>query len=521
LRPPVFGRAVGSARAKPGSLDLNFGTRGSVTTAIGSDPHSDDVATGVALQANGKIVVAGYTGVYPRLEIALARYNRAGSLDTSFGGDGQVTTAIGSSSGASGVAILANGKIVVGGDTGVHPSSFAVTRYNGDGSPDTSFGVDGQVTTAIGLGAGASDLVLQPDGKIVLAGSAGEGSTRDFALARYNADGSLDSSFGTDGTITTPIGSGNDIATALARQPNGKLVAAGFSDNGSNWDFALARYNADGSLDTTFDGDGKVTTAIGSNEDRASALALQRDGKLVAAGWSYNGSNYDFALVRYNENGSLDTSFGAGGKVTTALGPNHDLSFALARQPDGKLVAGGFSESPADVPNTFILARYQANGSLDSSFGAAGSVRTAFGRGRRVRQRARDTAGREAGRRRLERQRRERRLRARPLPERQGTMPRAEREAEDGSAGQAPSPPGLLLCRADHASLLEQPQEGPRDLTDTEGRDAQGGLGKGNAENQQGHAQTALMRRFKNARPLGVLSHTPPSGELEGRGERC
>jgi uncharacterized delta-60 repeat protein len=373
--------AVGSAQAKPGSLDLNFGTRGSVTTAIGSDPHSDDVATGVALQANGKIVVAGYTGVYPRLEIALARYNRAGSLDTSFGGDGQVTTAIGSSSGASGVAILANGKIVVGGDTGLHPSSFAVTRYNGDGSPDTSFGVDGQVTTAIGLGAGASDLVLQPDGKIVLAGSAGEGSTRDFALARYNADGSLDSSFGTDGTITTPIGSGNDIATALARQPNGKLVAAGFSDNGSNWDFALARYNADGSLDTTFDGDGKVTTAIGSNEDRASALALQRDGKLVAAGWSYNGSNYDFALVRYNENGSLDTSFGAGGKVTTALGPNHDLSFALARQPDGKLVAGGFSESPADVPNTFILARYQANGSLDSSFGAAGSVRTAFGRG--------------------------------------------------------------------------------------------------------------------------------------------
>ena len=394
LRPPVFGRAavltalgaalvfaVGSAQAKPGGRDLNFGTRGLVTTAIGSDPRSDDVATGIALQVNGRIVVAGYTGIYPQLEIALARYNRAGSLDRSFGGDGKVTTAIGSSSSASAVAVQANGKIVAAGSAGVPPdSTFAVTRYNANGSPDTSFDGDGRVTTAVGSSASALDLVLQPDGKIVLAGIAQAGPKTDFALARYNADGSLDSSFGTAGTVTTPIGSHDDFATSLALQPDGKIVAAGVSDDGSTQNFALARYNADGSLDTTFGADGKVTTAIGSGEDHASALALQPDGKIVAAGWSDLGSNDDFALVRYNANGTLDSGFGGDGKVTTALGPNHDLSFALARQPDGKLVVGGFSES-ADAPDSFILVRYQVNGSLDSSFGAGGSVRTAFGTG--------------------------------------------------------------------------------------------------------------------------------------------
>jgi uncharacterized delta-60 repeat protein len=318
-------------------------------------------------------VVAGYTGIYPRTEIALARYNRAGSLDTSFGVGGKVTTAIGSSSHASGVAVQADGKIVAaGGATGASTgSAFAVTRYNADGSPDTSFGGDGQVTTTIGSSAGASDLVLQPDGKIVLAGSAQEG----FALARYNPDGSLDPSFGGDGTVTTPIGA----ATSLALQPDGKLVAAGVSGSGtgSNRDFALARYNTDGSLDTSFDGDGTVTTAIGSGEDHASALALQPDGKIVAAGWTDNG-NYDFALVRYNPNGSLDPSFGAGGKVTTALGPNHDLIDALVRQPDGTLVAGGLSES-LSTNDTFTVARYQADGSLDSGFGAGGSLRTRGG----------------------------------------------------------------------------------------------------------------------------------------------
>src|SRR5262249_58674032 len=129
-------------------------------------------------------------------------------------------------------------------------------------------------------------------------------------------DGSLDRSFNGTGKVRPPIGSGTDAATALVLPPDGKLVAAGFSWNGSNHDFAIVRYNPDGSLDTSFNGTGKVTTAIGPGNDNAHALLLQPDGKLVAVGHSYNGTNADFALARYNADGSLDTSFNGTGKVT-------------------------------------------------------------------------------------------------------------------------------------------------------------------------------------------------------------
>jgi len=120
-------------------------------------------------------------------------------------------------------------------------------------------------------------------------------------------------------------------------------VVAGFSNNGSNFDFALVRYNTDGTLDTSFDSDGKVTTAIGSGNDVAYSVAIQSDGKIVAAGYSDNGSNDDFALVRYNTDGSLDTSFDSDGKVTTAIGVSDDYANSVAIQSDGKIVAAGYS----------------------------------------------------------------------------------------------------------------------------------------------------------------------------------
>ena len=145
------------------------------------------------------------------------------------------------------------------------------------------------------------------------------GSNDDFALVRYNTDGSLDTSFDSDGKVTTAIGSGNDYARSVAIQSDGKIVAAGYSYNGSNYDFALVRYNTDGSLDTSFDSDGKVTTAIGSGMTMLTPLPSSPTVRL----WrrvQYNGSNDDFALVRYNTDGSLDTSFDSDGKVTTAIG---------------------------------------------------------------------------------------------------------------------------------------------------------------------------------------------------------
>src|SRR5205085_235620 len=142
-------------------------------------------------------------------------------------------------------------------------------------------------------------LVLQPDGKLVAAGYAYDGSNNDFALARYRADGRLDGSFGKGGKVVTPIGSPHGEAVALVLEPDGKLVAAGYTNDGSNEDFALARYRADGSLDGSFGTGGTVVTPIAGTYGEADALVLEPDGKLAAAGYAYNGSDNDFALTRY------------------------------------------------------------------------------------------------------------------------------------------------------------------------------------------------------------------------------
>jgi len=206
-------------------------------------------------------------------------------------------------------------------------------------------------------------LVLQPDGKLVAAGSSDAGGTGsdDFILARYLPGGSLDPTFGVGGKVTTDFG-GRDLAFTLVLQPDGKLVAAGGSPFRGFSSFSLTRYLPDGSLDRTFGTEGKVITEFGGEEVSAIALVLQPDGKLVAAG--IEGSNvtgtFDFALARYLPNGSLDPTFGVGGKVTTDFGTG-ERAGALILQPDGKLVAAGFSEFQA--PNNtrdFALARYES-----------------------------------------------------------------------------------------------------------------------------------------------------------------
>jgi uncharacterized delta-60 repeat protein len=372
---------IPSAQATPGALDPSFGTAGKVTTAISS---SDDQAYALAVQPDGKLVAAGYSDSGSTYAIELARYNRNGSLDTSFNGTGKVTTAIGSSDDeVYALALQPDGKLVAAGYSynGAH-YDLALVRYKPDGSLDTTFNGTGKVTTAFGSNdSGANALVVQPDGKLVAAGWSHNGSDYDFALTRYNPDGSLDTSLNGTGKVTTPIGVGWDSANALVLQPDGKLVAVGVSRNGSDQDVALVRYNADGSLDTNFNGTGKVTTPIGAGWDSANALVLQPDGKLVAAGSSYQGAvtNNDAALVRYNPNGSLDTSFNGSGKVTTPIGSADNGAFALALQPDGKLLAAGRSWSGSGYD--FALARYNPNGSLDTSFNGSGKVTTVMGAG--------------------------------------------------------------------------------------------------------------------------------------------
>ncbi len=281
--------------------------------------------------------------------------------------------------GAKAVAIQSDGKIVVGGGASIGGrGTFAVARYNADGTLDRSFGTTGTATTAIGLGSEARALAVQPDGKIVLAGfSNPEPSTRRLiALARYEADGTLDARFGAAGIVTTAIGPTYDEAHAIVLQPDGKIVVAGYGDG----QFVLARYDAKGDLDPLFGNGGEVVTSnLSPPFDRfaANGLALQSDGKLVVAGVAGTArGRAGIAMLRFRPNGVVDSDFGAGG-VFTELGSGAAAQ-SVAVQADGRIVVAGttftIAQGRSDLQPT--LARYVPSGALDASFGAGGTVRT-------------------------------------------------------------------------------------------------------------------------------------------------
>ena len=356
---------------QPGSLDPTFGTAGITTTSFGA---TSAVSKSMAIQTDGKIVMAGYHFNGSIETFALARYNTNGSLDNTFDGDGRLTTVVGTSnSRANSIAIQPDGKIVVAGVARNSNNDFALARYNTNGSLDVTFDGDGIVTTAIGTSADeANSIVIQTDGKIVVAGSSFiGGSTWDFALARYNTDGSLDITFDGDGKLTTAIGTSDDFAYSIVLQTDGKIVVGGNSDIGGNLDFSLARYNTDGSLDNTFDGDGKLTVSIGFATN-AAAVVIQTDGKILITG----GTGSDFALARYNTNGSLDNSFNGTGIVQTPVGTsNSAAASSIAIQTDGKIVAAGTAFVTGNGRD-FALVRYNPNGTLDNTFDGDGKVTT-------------------------------------------------------------------------------------------------------------------------------------------------
>ena len=339
-----------------GALDTSFGSTGKVITAIG---NGNDGAYSLALQPDGKIVVSGSCLNGTTYDFCLARYLASGALDLSFNGTGKVMTAIGSGTDAAySVALQPDGKIVVAGrcSNGTN-TDFCLARYLASGALDVSLNSTGTVITTIGSGGDiARGVALQPDGKIVVAGYCTNGTTYDFCLARYLASGTLDVSFNGSGTVITPIGVGDDYAISLALQPDGKIIVSGVCSNGANSDFCLARYLANGTFDTSFNSTGKVITPIGSSDDYGYSVALQPDDKIVVAGYCVSGANFDFCLARYLANGTLDTSFGSTGKVITAIGSGTDVANSAALQPDGKIVVAGFCSNGTN--DDFCLARY-------------------------------------------------------------------------------------------------------------------------------------------------------------------
>ena len=345
----------GVARYNPdGSLDSGFGAGGKRNTDFGSG----DIGEAVALQADGKIVVVGSTSAGTQ-GFAVARYLPNGNLDTSFSSDGKVTTDFSADTdSAKAVAIQPDGKIVVAGYAGnAGISDVALVRYNADGSLDTSFSFDGKIVLDFGPDSVATAVALQPDGRIVVAGNTY--NPDDFAVARYNPDGSPDTSFDSDGRLTTDFPAGLEYGNSVALQADGKIIVGGGANPGSTTDFALLRYNPDGSLDTTFNFDGKVSVDLGGNSDTFQSVVVQPDGKIVAAGYTQGGGVTDFAVVRFTSDGSLDTSFSTDGIVTTDFFTDNDVAYGAAVQPDGKILAAGWAHIGTN--REFALARYEGD----------------------------------------------------------------------------------------------------------------------------------------------------------------
>ena len=343
-----------------GSLDPSFGSGGIVTQSSGIEA--------IAVQPDRKIVVAGGNGGF-----ALGRYLPDGSPDPSFGDAGHVFTSFAASAAA--VALQPDGKIVVAGDRVIpatsNVSEFALARYNPNGSPDTSFGSDGIITTFIPVQgsparARVTALAILPGGEILAGGTAGwdndsiTPATSLFALARYEPDGSLNTAFGDGGIVQTSF-DGNLALDGMAVLPDGKIVAAGgaygFGHGDDTTRMVIVRYAPDGSLDSTFGNLGKVATRAVLNYEGEQATF--QAGKIVLAGVTRNGFP---VLARYTAGGRLDSTFGKQGFVKIAR--LHGGSTAVLAQSDGKILFGANGGED--------LVRLRPNGQLDPSFGTGG-----------------------------------------------------------------------------------------------------------------------------------------------------
>jgi uncharacterized delta-60 repeat protein len=370
-----------------GRLDPSFKSRGRIIlTDVGDGTF--EAAYAMAVQPDGKIVAVGFStpATGPGSDFALVRYESTGRIDRRFGDNGRVLTdftGTGSTDQAFAVAIDSIGRIVVAGSSSNVGVDFAVARYNPDGTPDNTFNATGKVLTNFGRDDTATAVAIDSNDKIVVAGSSNAGGTYDFAVVRYNVDGTLDTTFNGTGRVLTDVGiASGDFGTAAVIQADGKIVVGGLSDaSGIPYDFSLVRYNPNGTLDLTFNTTGKVLTDFtGSGSyDTLQALAIQSDGKIVATGDSFANGRSNFAMARYTTTGILDGAFNATGKVLTSFASGNASAQDVVIQSDGKIVAAGsFDDGNREGPD-FALARYNTDGTSDDTFNSTGKVVTNIG----------------------------------------------------------------------------------------------------------------------------------------------
>ncbi|MBK8492059.1 MAG: hypothetical protein IPL49_14535 [Saprospirales bacterium] len=360
--------------AQSGTLDPTFGTGGVTITPVSV---GYDAGYGLAIQPDGKILVSGESqngtteGDY---DVTLVRYKADGSLDAGFGNGGIVVKHISNGWDLSGsVLVQPDGMIVVGGQCWSGSTyDFVALRYKADGSPDNAFGNGGMVKIPVGSSQdNAWDCALQPDGKILLVGPVINGSNYAFGVVRLNTNGTMDNNFGNGGKVITSVGPADDFSWSCAVQPDGKILVAGRTVTNNVPAFALVRYKPDGTLDSSFGNGGKVKTTVGGVSDRGRVVVVQPDGKILVGGTSTIAGSDDFAVVRYKSDGTLDPTFGNNGIVTTPVGTGEDVLWDVVIEPTGKIIAAGYGINPV-TGYDFALVKFKANGTLDTSFGLNG-----------------------------------------------------------------------------------------------------------------------------------------------------
>jgi uncharacterized delta-60 repeat protein len=371
--------------AQPGILDPSFGNGGKVITSING---ADATAYSVVITSAGKILAGGASKINNHEQFTLIQYNTGGVIDSTFGTNGIVVTPINTRSRINNVTLQPDGKILAGGYsvdspyTSTNPGPFTLARYHANGSLDTSFGNGGLAFTVFPNGTanpGINKILVKPDGKILAGGGLSAYILDEYsALAQYLPNGSIDSSFGTNGMLEfAPYVFGADglWLTDMSLAPDGKIVAA-IRTNAVpvvNWgDFLLMRFLPNGTIDNSFGPYGVLRTDFNGNGDDARCVVVLPDSSIIAAGWG--GATGSFALAKYRPNGTLDNSFGTGGKVSTPM-----ISAAIGNhlfvQPDGRIILTGLTFNSTE---DFAIVSYNSNGSLNTAFGNNGVVTTDF-----------------------------------------------------------------------------------------------------------------------------------------------
>ena len=334
----------------------------------------------VARQSDGKIVLAGDNGQ----QTMVARLNADGSLDSGFGGTGVVTQSAGSGfSAAYAVAVQPDGKIVLAGEADNATPDVAILRYTSNGALDPTFDGDGIKTVDLGQGESAAAVAVQPDGKIVVGGTTGNSSSADGFVVRVLPDGTLDTSFdgdgvaGTTGTITI-----KNYVDAMALAPNGAIVTCGFQDDGAHQRLIAVRYTSTGALDTTFNGDGVAVVTSTDDTTIATAAAALPNGATVCAGSLTSGTSTHTLVARFTNLGALDPSYNGNGLAVSNVTTNADNASGVAVQHDGKVVTTGMSGDGG-----MAVERFTQSGVMDTTFNGTGYVdvkaggQTTFGTG--------------------------------------------------------------------------------------------------------------------------------------------